>query len=190
MKKYLFMKKSLYVLAAIMLSGVMLACSSSDDEYSSETKQVVNMLSESQPVELTQAQKVFVNDNNQFTLNFLKTVNETDRSGKSFIYSPLSITYVLGMVNDAATGQTEQELEQTLGFHEGGIKAVNEYCKNLIDNLPKVDPKVKLNIANAIFLNQRYSLKEQFQKDMEMYYDAKAEALDFSSSKTLDHING
>ena len=72
MKKYLFMKKSLNVLAAIVLSGAMLACSSSDDEYSSETKQVVNMLSESQPVELTQAQKVFVNDNNLFTLNFLK----------------------------------------------------------------------------------------------------------------------
>ena len=143
------MKKSLHVLAAIVLSSMMLACSS-DDEYSSETKQVVNMLSESQPVELTKEQKVFVNDNNCFTLNFLKTVNETDRSGKSFIYSPLSITYVLGMVNDAATGQTEQELEQTLGFHEGGIKAVNEYCKNLIDNLPKVDEKVKLNIANAI----------------------------------------
>ena len=184
------MKKSLYVLAAIVLSVVMLSCSSSDDEDSSVTKQVVNMLSESQPLELTQAQKVFVNDNNGFTLNFLKTANETDRSGKSFIYSPLSITYVLGMVNDAATGLTEQELEQTLGFHEGGIKAVNEYCKNLIDNLPKVDEKVNLNIANAIFLNKRYTLKEQFQKDMEQYYDAKAETLDFSSSKTLDHING
>ena len=184
------MKKSLNVLAAIVLSGAMLACSSSDDEYSSETKQVVNMLSESQPVELTQAQKVFVNDNNGFTLNFLNTVNETDRSGRSFIYSPLSITYVLGMVNDAATGLTEQELEQTLGFHEGGIQAVNDYCKNLIDNLPKVDEKVKLDIANAIFLNKRYTLKEQFQKDMELYYDAKAEALDFSSSTTLDHING
>ena len=184
------MKKSLYVLAAIVLSVVMLSCSSSDDEDSSVTKQVVNMLSESQPLELTQAQKVFVNDNNGFTLNFLKTANETDRSGKSFIYSPLSITYVLGMVNDAATGLTEQEPEQTLGFHEGGIKAVNEYCKNLIDNLPKVDEKVNLNIANAIFLNKRYTLKEQFQKDMEQYYDAKAEALDFSSSKTLDHING
>ncbi len=55
-----------------------------------------------------------------------------DKSGRSFIYSPLSITYVLGMVNDAATGKTEQELEQTLGFHEGGIKAVNEYCKKLM----------------------------------------------------------
>ena len=176
---------------AVVLSCVLQSCSSSEDvEDSSETKQVVNMLSESQPVELTQAQKVFVNDNNGFTLNFLKTVNETDRSGRSFIYSPLSITYVLGMVNDAATGLTEQELEQTLGFHEGGIQAVNDYCKNLIDNLPKVDEKVKLDIANAIFLNKRYTLKEQFQKDMELYYDAKAEALDFSSSTTLDHING
>ena len=94
------------------------------------------------------------------------------------------------MVNDAATGQTERELEQTLGFHEGGIQAVNDYCKNLIDNLPKVDKKVTLNIANAIFVNKHYRLKEQFQKDMQDYYDAQAETLDFSSPETLGHING
>jgi serpin B len=117
-------------------------------------------------------------------------VNNTDKSGKSFIYSPLSITYVLGMVNDAATGQTEQELEQTLGFHQGGIQAVNDYCKKLIDGLPKVDNTVTLDIANAIFLNKEYTLKNQFQEDMETYYDAKAEALDFKASGTLGHING
>ena len=187
------MKKNLFLLAAVVLSGAMLSCSSSSDdvvEDLGDAKQVVNMLSEAQPIELTNAQRVFANDNNQFTLNFLKTVNETDRSGKSFIYSPLSITYVLGMVNDAATGQTEQELEQTLGFHQGGIKAVNDYCKNLIDNLPKVDNKVTLNIANAIFLNKNYTLKSQFTQDMQTYYDAKAEALDFWAPETLDHING
>ena len=151
---------------------------------------MVNMLSDPIPIELTPEQQVFANDNNQFTLNFLKTVNEVDLSGKSFIYSPLSITYVLGMVNDAAIGQTEKELEETLGFHEGGIQAVNDYCKKLIDGLPKVDDKVTLNIANAIFLNQNYTLKTQFQKDMQTYYDAKAEALNFSSPQTLDHING
>ena len=187
------MKKNLFLLAAVVLSGAMLSCSSSSDdvvEDLGDAKQVVNMLSEAKPIELTDAQRVFANDNNQFTLNFLKTVNETDRSGKSFIYSPLSITYVLGMVNDAATGQTEQELEQTLGFHQGGIKAVNDYCKNLIDNLPKVDNKVTLNIANAIFLNKNYTLKSQFTQDMQTYYDAKAEALDFWAPETLDHING
>jgi serpin B len=94
------------------------------------------------------------------------------------------------MVNDGATGTTEQELEQTLGFHKGGIQAVNDYCKNLIDNLPHVDEKVQLNIANAIFVNDKYQLKKLFQQDMANYYDAKAEALDFSSPLTLDRING
>ena len=186
------MKKNLFLVVAVVLSSIMLSCSSSDDaiEDLGEAKKVVYMLSDPQPIQLTEAQRVFANDNNQFTLNFLKTVNEVDKSGKSFIYSPLSITYVLGMVNDAAIGQTEQELEQTLGFHEGGIKAVNDYCKKLIEGLPKVDDKVQLNIANAIFLNKDYTLKEQYQKNMQQYYDAKAEALDFSSSQTLGHING
>ena len=186
------MRKYVFLIAAVVLSSAMTSCSSSEEISGDpdEPKRVVYMLEDPQPIQLTEAQRVFANDNNQFTLNFLKTVNEVDNTGKSFIYSPLSITYVLGMVNDAATGQTEKELEQTLGFHEGGIKAVNEYCKKLIDGLPKVDESVKLNIANAIFLNKHYTLKEQFQKDMNDYYDAKAEALDFSSSQTLSRING
>ena len=186
------MKKNLFWLAAVVLSGAMVSCSSSEEESVDlgEAKTVVNMLSEAQPIQLTEAQIQFAYDNNRFTLNFLKTVNEADQSGKSFIYSPLSITYVLGMVNDAATGETERELEQTLGFHEGGIKAVNDYCKKLIEGLPKVDEMVTLNIANAIFVNKDYTLKEQFQQDMQTYYDAKAETLDFSSPQTLNHING
>ena len=186
------MKKNLFLIAALVLSSGMVSCSSSEvtAEDPDEPKTVVYMMADPQPIKLTEAQMVFANDNNQFTLNFLKTVNDVDKSGRSFIYSPLSITYVLGMVNDAAIGQTEKELEQTLGFHEGGIKAVNEYCKKLIDGLPKVDENVKLNIGNAIFVNKNYTLKEQFQKDMNDYYDAKAETLDFSSPQTLSHING
>ena len=186
------MKKNPFWLAGIVLSGAMLSCSSSEEESVDlgEAKQVVNMISEAQPIQLTEAQRVFANDNNSFTLNFLKTVNDVDKNGKSFIYSPLSITYVLGMVNDAAVGETEKELEQILGFHEGGIKAVNDYCKKLIDGLPKVDDKVTLNIANAIFVNKGYTLKQQFQQDTQTYYDATAESLDFSSPQTLDHING
>ena len=185
------MKKSFLLLAAVVLSSAMLSCSSSEENVDlGEAKTVVNMLSEAQPIQLTEAQTVFANDNNRFTLNFLKTVNDVDKSGKSFIYSPLSITYVLGMVNDAAVGETEKELEQTLGFHEGGIQAVNDYCKKLIDGLPKVDDKVTLNIANAIFVNKNYTLKSQFEQDIQNYYDAKAEALDFSSPQTLNHING
>ena len=47
-----------------------------------------------------------------------------------------------------------------------------------------------LDIANAIFLNKDFTLKPQFEQDMQTYYNAKAEALDFSASSTLNHING
>ena len=188
------MKKKFFLLSTIMLSGVilssLLSCSSSEEIEQLEPKQVVNMLGESKPIQLTQEQSVFVNDNNQFTLNFLKAVNKAEQNGQSFIYSPLSITYVLGMVNDAATGQTEQELEQVMGFHQGGIKAVNDYCKKLIDGLPKVDDKVTLNIANALFVNKnRGTLQQQYQQDMKQYYDATAENLDFKLPSTLKTIN-
>ena len=188
------MKKTVRLLGlAVVLSSVLMSCSSSssaEEEEWGKSKMIVNMVADPQPIQLTEEQRTFANDNNQFTLNFLKTVNDVDKSGKSFIYSPLSITYVLGMVNDAATGKTEQELEQTLGFHEGGIKAVNEYCKKLIEGLPKVDTNVQLNIANAIFLNKQYTLRQQFKEDMKTYYDAKAEALDFKDAGTPNRING
>lgn len=185
------MRSNLLIKAAIAACGVvLLSCSSSDEEQVGTEKKFVNMVAERQSVQLTPEQRVFVKDNNKFSMNFLKTVNEGNQSGNSFVFSPLSITYVLGMVNDGSTGTTEKELEETLGFHSGGIKAVNEYCKNLIENLPKADKNVTLDIANAIFLNKRYSLKEQFRQDMKRYYDAQAEALDFGSPETLKHING
>ena len=188
------MKKIFFLLSTIMLSGAivssLLSCSSSEEIEQLEPKQVVNMLGESKPIQLTQEQSVFINDNNQFTLNFLKAVNKAEQNGQSFIYSPLSITYVLGMVNDAATGQTEQELEQVMGFHQGGIKAVNDYCKKLIDGLPKVDDQVTLNIANALIVNKnRGTLQQQYQQDMKQYYDAQAENLDFKLPSTLKTIN-
>ena len=183
------MKQAKMLILALTLGSMVAACSSSETIEDVGGPKYVNMYQEVKPVQLTAEQRVFANDNNGFTLNFFQSLNGKTKN-RSIICSPLSITYVLSMVNDAATGTTEQELEQTLGFHKGGIRAVNDYCKNLIDNLPHVDEKVQLDIANAIFVNDKYQLKKQFQQDMANYYDAKAEALDFSSPSTLDRING
>ncbi len=185
------MKYDLLGMAALMTCGTMQSCTTANGMPDiNDKEELVDLASQPVRMELTDEQKVFATDNNGFTLNFLKAVNDADRRGKGFIYSPLSITYVLGMVNDAAVGTTREELEKTLGFRAGDIEAVNNYCKNLIYNLPKVDERVQLNIANAIFVNKKYTLKEQFQKDMQDYYDAKAEALDFGSQAALSRING
>ena len=118
-----------------VLSGILLFChrypnTGSEAEETESTEETTDVVkdNEAHPIALTEQQREFVTDNNAFTLNFLKTVNATDKTGKSFIYSPLSITYVLSMVNDAAEGTTQKELEQTLGFRKGGIKEVNQFC--------------------------------------------------------------
>ncbi|MBQ7734625.1 MAG: serpin family protein [Bacteroidales bacterium] len=191
------MKRIFIILMIAGLSGILLSChryahtgSEAEEPESTEATTDVVEDNEPHPIALTEQQREFVRDNNAFTLNFLKTVNASDKSGKSFIYSPLSITYVLSMVNDAAKGTTQKELEQTLGFRNGGIKEVNQFCKTLIDSLPMVDQEVQLHIANAIFVNKNSQLKSQFQKDMMDFYQAKAESLDFASDKSLKRING
>ena len=190
------MKKSLLCLAALVLCCLVLSDSLYGQSRTKKKDLKLNMevfegnkKLDPHPIHLSEQQRAFVAENNAFTLRFLKTVNEEEGSDKSFIYSPLSITYVLGMVNDAAEGATEKEIEKVLGFGESGIKEVNRFCKTLIDSLPQVDREVQLHIANSIFVNHRYQLKEPFQRDMQKYYEALAEALDFTQQESLNHIN-
>ncbi len=180
------MKKILFLFAVAGLCGNILACGKNQNNGP-----ITDSLEDNSPnpIYLNEMQRVFVNENNAFTLKFLKTVNEESQSGNSFVYSPLSITYVLSMVNAAAEGNTERELETILGFHEGGIPAVNDFCQTLIQNLPSVDKQVKLHLANAIYVNQNEKLNPMFQKHMENYYDAVAESLDFASEESAQQIN-
>lgn len=188
------MKQALVILTLFGIIGMqMVSCTTVNKPVDSAEEELIqeeDFASTPVDVTLTDQQKNFVADNNAFTLKFLKMVNDADKSGTSFVYSPLSITYVLGMVNDASEGTTRTELQHTLGFGDGEIKEVNGFCKSLIDGLPKVDTSVQIHIANAIYVNKNYTLKKQFQQDMKGYYGAHAESLDFSSPKTLDRING
>jgi len=184
------MKKLLLILAAASFGCFMVCCNQQvkTDNNDVETE---DSLPDPEPIEMSEQQMdSLVAKNNIFSLKLIKAMNDADRSGKSFIYSPLSITYVLSMVNDAAEGTTEQELEQVLGFRQGGIQAANGFCKTLIDSLPKIDTSVQLNIANSIFVNKNYKLKATFKRDLRYYYDALAESHDFASPKTLQRING
>ena len=184
------MKKLLLILAAASF-GCFIVCCSQQGKTDTNDVETEDSVPATEPIEISKQQMdSLVAENNLFSLKLIKAMNDADRSGKSFIYSPLSITYVLSMVNDAAEGTTEQELEQVLGFRQGGIQAANGFCKTLIDSLPTLDSTVQLDIANAIFVNKDYQLKATFKRDIRYYYDALAESHDFASPKTLQRING
>lgn len=171
----------------LVATGLLVACSSSDEIP--EGKMVINMLPETRSVELTAEQKAFVGNNNDFAFNFYRAIHEMPNGKGSNICSPMSLTYVLGMIGDGATGTTAEELTQVLGFGNGDKKAVNEYCQALIEQAPKADPSVMVQIANIVAADKSVTLTDLYAKDMRNYYKAEVASLDFSSTSAVDYLN-
>lgn len=158
----------------------------------SEEERVINMLPTTRSIELTDVQREFVNKNNDFSFNFFRSLSENELKGKSSVVSPLSATFVLGMLNDGAAGHTAHEIASVLGFGEGAAEDVNAFCRKLIEELPQVDPSVEVEIANLLIANsgKDVRLASQFRSDMEGSYHASVSANDFSNANFLGEING
>ena len=163
---------------------VMLALTACKDDG-----EVVYMLPEKKPIQLSAEQKQMRDNNNEFAWRLFQTMQE-QQGEVSTVVSPISVTYMLGMLNAGATGTTRDEITATLGFGSDPT-AVNEYCKKMIKEAPNVEPAATVKIANCINVNSAMglSLLKQYVNDMTNYYSAQVEALDFTKSSTLEKIN-
>ena len=163
---------------------VMLALTACKDDG-----EVVYMLPEKKPIQLSAEQKQMRDNNNEFAWRLFQTMQE-QKGEVSTVLSPISVTYMLGMLNAGAAGTTRDEITATLGFGSDPT-AVNEFCKKMIEGAPNVDPAATVKIANCINVNSAMglSLLKQYVNDMKNYYSAQIEALDFTKSSTLEKIN-
>lgn len=150
---------------------------------------VAMMLPETTPIELTVEQKALIQNNNDFSFGLFRTVEQLAGKKQSNALSPISITYVMGMLNDGAVGKTAQEITSVLGFDNSDVTTVNEFCKSMIEGIPLVDPTVSLTMANYIAARQDVVLEDQFKKDMDTYYHAETASLDFSKPEAKQTIN-
>ena len=171
--------KKLTLLLLVMLA--LTACKEDGD--------VVYMLPETKPIQLSSEQKQMRDNNNEFAWRLFQTMQE-QQGEISTVISPIGVTYMLGMLNTGAAGTTRDEITATLGFGSDPT-AVNEYCKKMIEGAPNVDPAATVRIANCINVNSAkgLSLLGAFVNNMKSYYNAQIDALDFTKSGTLDKIN-
>ena len=139
-------------------------------------------------IRLTPSQRKMQDNNNDFACRLLRTVSQ--RQQGSTIVSPISVSYMLGMLNTGAQGETRRQITDVLGMGDE-VKDINIYFKKMIDEAPYLDAKAKVRIANCIYANskQGISLIPQYKTDMQTYYDAQVDALDFSDSRNVNVIN-
>lgn len=140
------------------------------------------------PLELTTKQESYVAVGNSFAFHYLESIEAA--ATKDYVVSPLSMQFLLGMILDGARGKTADEICATLGFGKDETAEVNEYCRNMLAQLPKLDAMTSLMLANAIFVDDGYKLNDSYMETVRRYYGATASNLDFSDTKaSADVIN-
>ena len=116
-------------------------------------------------IELTDADKSNLHAVNELSFRFLKAVSRQ----KSPVLSPLSIACLLSMTNNGAAGQTQSEVSQLLGCQP---EAANAFYKKLIPYLTGNGEGSCFSMANALFVNPKWKLKEDFRSQAVGNYQA------------------
>ncbi len=172
-----------------------------DDNFLSAKEQPVNEnITSTQPevsdinndypkdIRLTESQRKMCESNNDFACNLFRSICEQKGGDTSTIVSPISVSYVLGMLNEGAGGETRRQITDVLGLG-GSVREINKYFKKMMDEAQSVDPSVTLKNANCIYFKLGKSINPQFKADMQNYYDAHVEAINFNSGNIVNKIN-
>ncbi len=142
-----------------------------------------------QPITLTPEQKALAAAGNDFSFRFLQQVEQAGK-GDWFV-SPTSLQFLLGVILNGAQAATADEIAATLGIQADRLDALNDYNRMLLERFPKLDPDTKLRIGNAVFVNQEFPIRKDFQKLTGTYYNAEVKNLDFrNGNAALRAING
>ena len=128
--------------------------------------------------------------NNDFACNLFRTIYEQKHGNGSFIMSPISVSYLLGMLNAGAEGETQRQITNVLGL-DASAQKINKYFKKIMDEASSVDSTVTIKIANSININSArgYRLIPKYKENMQMFYDAQIDAFPFTDDRNVDIIN-
>lgn len=186
-------KKYLMLLLVAALPFSFFSCSDDASDSPQKEEEISEIVVKKTPGEiiLTASQAQMADANNQFALNLMREVSKGVQG--NMVISPLSVSYMLGMLNDGARGTTSAEMMHALGFEGYETKAVNDFFGNLMTNAPLVDEKAEVGIANMLLANKAIgaAFRGQYAADMKGYYQAGVESMDFSKEEdVLGRVNG
>ncbi len=174
------MKKSIYFSAALL----MLAATACDSGRNPDP----DLITKAEPIVLTTRQAEKVAGDNAFALDLFRRVAASDDKKNAFI-SPLSVTMALGMLYNGTSEEAGAEMAATLGVSDFSSGEINEYYQKMSRALLSVDPLTAISIANSIWSEQTYPVKQSFMDINKACYGAEVRSLDFSAPSAVAAIN-
>ena len=123
------MKKNIWIIAGFIFCAVLGISCTSDEAAGGQQKdeEISNVVIEQTPgkIVLTEEQVKMVDENNQFALNLMRETSK--ETAGNMVISPLSVAYMLGMLNDGANGTTSQEIKHALCFDKYDTRTITNF---------------------------------------------------------------
>jgi serpin B len=142
------------------------------------------------PRALTAPEQRLIQADNRFAIKLLKQANAATRDTLANLFvSPLSVAMALAMTYNGAAGTTEEAMRSTLELDGMTLAEVNEANQSLVALLRGLDPHVQFQIANSIWYRLGFTVEPPFLDANRTYFDARVEALDFTSPSAAPTIN-
>jgi serine protease inhibitor len=140
------------------------------------------------PRALSSSEQAVVQASNAFAVDLLTQAYEETPDSTIFL-SPLSASMALGMTMNGVAGETRDQMRQMLGFGSMPMADVNASYRSLLGLLENLDPRVQLDLANAIFHESTWRMGQPFLDTVRTYFDAKVQGLNFGDPSAAGTIN-
>jgi TonB family protein len=197
MKKNMLMKSLIVI---IMLMSMLTCCNTKakgdialpnkqDIIESSNEKEVNNREEGREPkgLLLTEKQKGYAQATRTFAFHLLKEVRKDKK--EDVLISPLSAAYLLGMLENGASGTTRKQILSAMQMNGCKDPEMNNFFHHILVSSPEVDNSVKFSIANAIMADNQYPLGSEFKKVLSKKYQAYVRIFDFKKTNLVSIIN-
>lgn len=130
--------------------------------------------------------KQIIAPNNALGFKLLPEI-EADENGNTFI-SPTSLFMALSMLYNGADGMTKEEIAEVLEIEGLAVEALNGANASLLSMLQKESNHIQLDVANSIWINEKFHFQEAFAQNNENYFQAAIEEIELSDD-SVDMIN-
>ncbi|HEV2480672.1 MAG TPA: serpin family protein [Puia sp.] len=142
------------------------------------------------PLDLPAGSTAIIDASNEFAVKIFQQTWQTEPSGTNTLISPLSIYLALDMTYNGAAGSTADSMAATLQLSGIPLGQLNAVSHALLQQLPKEDSKVQLNIANAIWYATTFPAPASgFTDSITHSYHGALQSLDFTNPGSLNTIN-
>lgn len=189
LSKLLVMRQFEYYTFVLLAFMMLVSCNSreqyreqkmkeSEGKVDSSTEEVEEL---EELLTLTQDEKQIPIKVNDLAFDLFRYVRGSQQE-KSFVVSPLSLAYIIGMTANGASGKTLHQHEAVIGRNDIANSFFHKYARSL--------PKRKtdmIELLNVLASNKQYTLRKEFVDSLTNIYQAGALNVNFEDANAVNN---